>query len=233
MISIITSLYKSDKHIHTYEKNLILCAKDLIANNIPFEVIAISNDTTPEEKITCSRLALNPWFTHVEVPRETLYATWNRGISVAEGSMCTFWNVDDIRFSKALVDGYAKIHSGSNLVYFPFTYKRYIRVFGHSLLVKKITVTPPLFTREEFTKSMHCGPFFMFSKKLFDSVGPFDASYKIIGDYEWCVRAAEKCTFDRSDSNAGIFTNDGTTLSGSKDSMHTKEIDRMKAKRKT
>lgn len=223
MISIITSLYRTDTHIKKYQKRVRHCVQKLLDRQIPFEVIAIANDPTPQEKEILIDLAKESWFRFYAVPRESLYASWNRGVHFARGIACTPWNVDDIRFPEALEEALNKIKSGAALVYFPFIYKRYIRIGGIPLLAKRKLFVPPLFERTVFLKGMHCGPFFVFSKKLYQQIGPFDETFKIAGDYEWCVRAAGTTNLVRGECCGGIFTNDGQTLSGSRNNRLNEE----------
>lgn len=223
MISIITSLYKSDSYIEKYKKNLLRCAEELAIKNVQFEVICIANDPTDLEKKTCDELSKNKWFRYIAVPRETLYATWNRGVQMTDGQVCTFWNVDDIRFSKGLIQATDLEKKSAGLVYFPFIYKRYIRIFGLPVLAKRRTVIPPPFDKKTFGRGMHCGPFFAFKKDFFNKVGPFDEQFKIAGDFDWCVRAAALGTFVRSDVIAGIFKNDGRSLSGNRKGLQAEE----------
>lgn len=225
MISIITSLYRSDAHIEKYAKRLKKATSELLAAGVDFEVLCIANEPTPIEESICGELARESWFRFIPVPRESLYATWNRGITMSRGNICTFWNVDDIRFSKAIIDGIRLIKEKvTDVVYFPFIYKRYVKVLGISMLAKRRVVMPQTFDRKLFLTTMQCGPFFMFSKSIIDDVGLFDPSFRIAGDYEWCVRATTKnARFLRCDTIGGIFTNDGRSLSGSRSTLQQDE----------
>ncbi|HRH26074.1 MAG TPA: hypothetical protein PLF31_01225 [Candidatus Paceibacterota bacterium] len=225
--SIITSLYKTDEHIENYERHIQKCAKKLLKDNVSFEVIAITNDATELETAVCERLQANPWFRWIDVPRETLYATWNRGVRESKGFACTFWNVDDIRTSEGIVDGIERVKSGAPVVYFPFTYKRYVKVGPFKLLAKIKKIDLPAFSKETFTKHMNCGPFFMFSKDFYSKVGPFDEWFTIAGDFEWCTKAAHMAVFQKSEIIGGTFTSDGQTLSGKRSERLTKENEKV------
>lgn len=232
MISIITSLYRSDAHIEKYAQRLQKCAEDLLLAHVSFEVICIANDPTELEKRVGDSLGKHPWFKFTPVPRESLYATWNRGISMARGEICTFWNVDDTRFSEAIIDGIRLIEKdAAEIIYFPFIYKRYIRILGVPILAKRRVIMPAPFSKELFSKTMQSGPFFMFSKAASDKIGSFDATFRIAGDFEWNVRAATSdVRFARCESIAGIFTNDGRSLSGSRSSLQQDENRRISEK---
>ncbi len=224
MISFITSLYKSEKYLKKYLLNIEHFSNHLKQKNIDFEFIIISNDSGENEKIILNKFVSNNKFTKLFfVPRESLYASWNRGINLAQGEIIGFWNVDDKRYPEPIISALKLFSDGSELVYFPFIYKRYIRVLNYPLLVKRIIVKPPTFDKKIFTHEMHCGPFFMFTKKLFEQVGQFDEKFKIAGDFDWCVRAAKITNFSLCDKVAGEFRNEGTSLSGSKNIIHQEE----------
>lgn len=219
MISIITSLYKSDEYIEIYREKILGCIQILTEKKVSFEFICIANDPTPKEFEVCNQLAKNHWFKLITVPRESLYSSWNRGIKLANGKALTFWNVDDTRTPEAMFDGLNKIEEGCEIVYFPFIYKRYINFLNFSLLIKCKKITPPYYSKSKFISEMHGGPFFMFCKEAIEKNGLFDTGFKIAGDFEWLSRAAQaELKFCRSEVIAGIFTNNGTTLSGSRNS---------------
>lgn len=224
MISIITSLYKSDRYLPDFIKNLAAFSKRLAAAGIDFEVIAIANDPTGAELSFAKRFGEEAWFRFVEVKREPLYATWNRGIELSRGEVIAFWNVDDARSAEAIIDGIGLIEKGADLVNFPFRVIWYLNILNLSLPVKSRFITPPAYERTEFTRSMHCGPFFMFRKSLYRLVGPFDEQFKIVGDFDWCIRAAKATDkFALSDKSAGVFRVDGGGLSAGGKPRHVAE----------
>lgn len=230
MISFITSLYNSDKYLPIFIERVEEVSKKLTQSQIKHEFIIISNNPTIKEREALKEIESNRNIPAqiITCARESLYATWNRGIREAKFSIITFWNVDDTRFFEGIIDGIGKINEGAEIVYFPFIYKRYVKIFNVKILVKRITIDPPKFDPATFIKGMHCGPFFMVAKKAFKKIGFFDQNFKIAGDFDWCVRATKaELVFCKSDIISGIFTNDGTTLSGSKDKLQKFENSRI------
>ncbi len=221
--SLISSLYRTDAYIQAWHRRTRKVLDQLNASNIEAEIVVVANDPTKKEMAVLEQLKEDSRFKVLIVGRESIYASWNRGLSESSGDICGFWNVDDVRFSKAIIDAAERFSKGASLVYFPFIYKRYVKAFGFSILAKIKIFKPPAYDSEIFRKEMHCGPFFMFKKDFFQKVGNFDESYKISGDYEWCTRAAKISAFEKSDTLGGIFTNDGTTLSGSKSKLQEEE----------
>ncbi|MBL8030574.1 MAG: glycosyltransferase, partial [Candidatus Doudnabacteria bacterium] len=128
MISIITSLYKSDKYLPEFKENLRKFASELTVAGVSFEVIVIANEATKEEENLAKEFSGQNWFRFINVPRESLYATWNRGVREATGELLGFWNVDDVRFASAILEAKLLFEAGAMLVHFPFYIKRYLNL---------------------------------------------------------------------------------------------------------
>lgn len=204
-------------------------SEELTELGIEHEFLFLPNDETEGENrlldLACKR---NVRMKKHPRARESIYATWNAGVRLALYSAITFWNADDRRFAPALAEGARLIAEGADVVYFPFKYRRYVRVLGFSILAKAKTFTPPEFDQDLFSRQMHCGPFFMASRQAFEKIGFFDETFRIAGDYDWATRAAQSgLAFKRSQGIGGIFTNDGTTLSGSRSQLHAEENKRV------
>jgi len=224
MISLITSLYKSEAYLRKYLKDINKVAGYLSKNNISFEIIIIANDSSNEEKRQLEKLkATTRWMRIFYIPREPLYASWNRGIELAENEIIGFWNVDDTRYPEAIIDGIRLIKQGAELVYFPFIIKWYIDFLGLSFVIRRRKIYPPKFNREEFTRSMHCGPSFIFKKSFYKKVGPFDEQFKISGDFDWCIRAAKISEFKLSKKIASEFSVYRGALSGGENPIREAE----------
>lgn len=224
-ISLIVSMYRTEKHLPGFLLNAHKIMNELNESGISAELLLISNDTTDAEAVLLSDMPQNTRL--LKVGREPIYASWNRGIREAQGEFVTFWGVDDTRFSKAIINALDNSNN-EDVIYFPFRYKRYVQILGLKILAKIKTFMPPLFDKDRFVKEMHCGPHFMVRRSIFDNVGYFDESFRIAGDFEWCARAAQKgVIFVRNTSISGIFTNDGTTLSGSRNTLQQEENTRV------
>lgn len=229
-ISITSSLFQTEKFIKKWVGRLYSFAEEAEEIGLNFEVNAIANEPSIFELETLNELAKKKWFNLYTVSRESLYASWNRGAHVARANIITQWNVDDIRNAKAMHDGLSLINNGAELVYFPFTYKRYIKVLGYDILVKRMLINPPEFNREIFAKEMHCGPFYLFTKSLYEKVGQYDETFRIAGDYDWCVRAAKiSDAIVKSQVNSGVFEKRAGTLSGGKNPLQGQENARIEA----
>jgi hypothetical protein len=226
MITIITSLYNSNTHLNKYIKNIEKFSLYLTKYNVNHEFIIIPNSPNKKERDKLKEIRNNKIIKPkiIICERESLYATWNRGCTHARYPNVTFWNVDDVRFPEAIISGLNKINEGNDIVYFPFIYKRYIKLFNIKILAKIKKFKMIEFDKVIFSNAMHIGPFFIANKKSLEGINLFDDSFKISGDLDLQVRAVKKGLVFKKDSTiAGIFTNDGTTLSGSKNKLHKEE----------
>jgi len=125
----------------------------------------------------------------LHVPLETLHASWNRGINAAQSQALGFWNVDDTRTVTALLEGYVLIAGkGYELVDFPARYQVTQQRLGVSYTTTHIE--PPQYKPAPIHPRNVTGPFFMFSKTLFEKAGDFDEGFPIVGDFDWCMREA-------------------------------------------
>ena len=239
-LSLITSLFRSNRYIANYASYVVGVAETLKIEGISFEIIIVANDATRREKHHIQQLsseisnAGTATVIPISVQRERLYASWNRGVRASSGEVVGFWNVDDMRNTDALIEGVRIIQKGADFVYFPFVklsflYLRKIyRIMPQGLLnrlqhLRFHFISPPEFDQKEFTRSMRCGPFFLFSRNLYEKVGNFDEQFHIVGDFEWCVRAAKLTEFHLCRNTGGIFIHDGRGLSARADQRHVVE----------
>lgn len=184
----------------------------------PFELIVIANEPTAIELGEIDRLeATLERCLVIQVPRETLYASWNRGIKTARGDAVCFWNVDDLRFGRAILSGLQDIGAGADVVYFSFIALLPHRYYESIQIPKPQLVLSEAYSQRRSEEGMICGPFFMVRTKFFQDAGLFDEQFKVCGDYDWCVRAGRQGgNFLRNSSIAGLYIKNGKTLSGRK-----------------
>ena len=217
-IAIISSLYRCEDHLPTFAAAVFGFAKRVSESGIAVHYLPIVNEATPPEREQIDRLAqaINSHYygqmTPHYVPRESLYASWNRGVALAQSPCFAPWNADDIRSAEAFIDGYGALQRGADLVDFPFTrvilYKRF-RVLPRE---RRIDVPCP-FERKRFTRRNGLGAFFMARKSLFEKLGPFDANFRVAGDTEWASRALTVAKFHQGRANGGEFLIHGNNLS--------------------
>ena len=103
-LALISSLYRSEAHLPTFTAAVYGFAKRLSERGIEAHYLPILNDASPREREQIDQLAqeINARYlgrmTPHYVARETLYASWNRGIALTTKAPCIsrFWNADDI-----------------------------------------------------------------------------------------------------------------------------------------
>lgn len=201
--------------------------KDLEKLEVDFEILVVANEPTEKEKRFLGLLKQYSRVNVLEVPRESIYASWNRGIHASTGDVIGFINADDIRFAESIKEGAETIKNGADFVYFPFIYKRYIRLYSILIPVKRKIFYPPTPEKAVQVQGMPYGPFWLISKKFLLQEGLFDESFKVAGDYEWSMRTNTKGNFVLSNTVSGIFTSDGRTLSGSRSQTQKDECERI------
>jgi glycosyltransferase involved in cell wall biosynthesis len=180
------------------------------------EIIIIPTNPSKLEKELLESVGGKEWCVIHEFNQPGLYAAWNEGFSIAKGEIMGAWNVDDIRFAKAVIEASKLVASGADLVYFPFYIKRYLSFGPFSLPVffRKIQGEVLKFEKRKFQINMTTGPHFMFTREAYKKVGPFDEQFKIAGDFDWCARAVQKdLNFVLGKEFSGVFRVDGRGLS--------------------
>ncbi len=229
-VSIITSLYQAKAHLANYILRVQMVALQLKQAGVTLEMILVANDPSDWEKkilgdlVRALETAQTASVIRLDVPREPLYASWNRGILHSSGRALAIWNVDDDRTSAALIEGYRRIREGCAIVDFPFEWSKTIRL--GPLTFRPRQKFPPQYDPANFRRKARTSPFFMFSRTVYDTVGPFDPHFRIAGDFDWCARpAARAASFCRGETLAGTFFLHGDNLSGSQNPLEAVEDD--------
>ena len=183
-ISLITSLYRSEKHLPDYIKRVQSVAAQV---DVPLEIVLVANDATATERQLLDSLQQNATFlvNLIHTERESLYASWNRGFEAAQFDRLGSWNVDDVRTVEGLLAGYEALEAGFQLVDMGCDL-----VEGNSIARYKAPYRP-----DSLSPKTGLSPFFMMRRELYNEAGNFNESFTITGDYEWskrpAVRAAE------------------------------------------
>lgn len=215
-VALVTSLYRSEQYLPDFIHHASALSQHFTGSALTVRFIVVANDPTEAEQRHLADFAQKtPNVTVLSVGRETLYASWNRGVreAIEQGGVDAlgFWNVDDVRTTSALYEGTERLASGDcHLVYFAHTVLRPTRFGTHRRTYPAIPFHP-----EPHRHRMKCGPFFLFSPSLYARVGDFDDRFRIAGDFDWCVRALDHTDFCPLDIVAGYFLLHGGNLSDS------------------
>lgn len=210
-ITIVTSLYQTEVHLPRYLRHARETAVQIREAGLSIEFILVANEASAEERRLLTDFAANdPDVRVLYVPLETLYASWNRGVRKARGEAIAFWNTDDSRTVEGLIRGHAHIQQGCELVYFAHKVTRTGSDQGGTEHTRIYDVIP--YDADIHRRIMKAGPFLMFTPQLYERVGPFDDRFKLVGDFEWVVRATQHTDFCPIDVIAGTFYLHGGNL---------------------
>ena len=182
-ISVITSLYRCEKYLEGY-----LNYVSNISNPMDVEILLLHNDPTKEElDIINKKIVDIPYIKHIIVKdREPLYATWNRGIKMAQGEYCAVWNVDDIRTPDSLFLQAQSLDENPNaMIAYGNIYEspKYGLFEGRFVTEPDFIVNPqPAYYRHLF----NCFP--MWRKSLNTLIGYFDEQLHLVADFEFQLR---------------------------------------------
>jgi hypothetical protein len=219
-ISIVSSLHGSQRHLVSFLRRAEACIRHLEGLGFSAQSVVVSNDPSRSERRALTEAFASSWWQDhgklLVVPRETLYASWNRGVRASLGSAICFWNVDDYRNPAALVEGLELIRRGAKVVGLPWVHISTER----NLLGATIHQTV-VFNDRKGQAGLNpsidfcLGPFFMVDREGFETYGGFDEQFHIAGDYDWQLRVVPHTGLEWGESLGGVFLTDGTNLSGS------------------
>lgn len=217
-VAVISSLYHCEPHLPTFTAAVFGFAKQVSEAGVSVHYVPIANDASDYERAQIDLLTreINANYygrmTPIYVARESLYASWNRGIAAAQTPYIAFWNADDLRSAEAFIEGVGALQGGSNLVDFPFTRVsagRRLGLFPH----RQRLAVARLFDPASFARGNGLGPFFIMSRALYQRVGPFDEAFRVAGDMEWAGRALAQARFHAGEGSGGDFLIHGDNLS--------------------
>lgn len=228
-ISIISSLYRVEAHLPQFTASVRKFAQQVHQAGISVYYIPIVNDATPIEQASVDQLtqdintaghgSMSPQY----VGRETLYASWNRGVKLSDTPYFTFWNADDIRDADAFIEGYRALENGATLVDYIFNVRKTVKRFG--LIPTYVEAhSRMLFHTEPFTRKNGVGPFFMASRDLYNQIGDFDENFRVTGDMEWAQRTLPVVNFYPAEQVGGHFYIHGDNLSNTGTSREDVEV---------
>jgi glycosyltransferase involved in cell wall biosynthesis len=213
-ISLITSLYRSQKYLRDYILHVQKVAQEL---DLMLQIIIVANDMTEAESrllddfADTDRLSVKIQ----SVPRESLYASWNRGIVHADSEILGFWNVDDARRAEALQEGYRLLSQDAEIVDFAFQIQS-----GQGIEQQR-----PQYEPKKPAPKTGVSPFFMFRRSLYDKAGIFNENFRIVGDFEWSKREiVRQAKYYKSKMIAGKFFLHDDNLSGGNNTVEWVEF---------
>jgi glycosyltransferase involved in cell wall biosynthesis len=198
-ISVLTSLYRCREFLEGYFNHL-----SEINTADETEILLLHNDPQADElEIIHRRLPDTPFVRHIAIPeRESLYATWNRGIRLAQGEYITVWNVDDVRFPNSILQQAEALD----------THPEAAVAYGDIWLSHNYgerdgfcTNNPANNQNKDFFKRYHISCFQMWRKSIHETIGYYDEQFKCVADFDFQIRAALHFPFVKTEEPLGIY----------------------------
>lgn len=213
-VSIILSTYKTEKYLERYFQSV--CDQTYFEK---LEVSIVMNDCSDYERTIVEKFRSKINMIVTEVPRESLYASWNKAINQSSGDLLVTWNADDLRVPDSIermVNAF-KDYPSIGWVYGDF---HIVKKFGdfEGKLVKQ-----PDWDIDIATSGAIGGPFFMWKRNLISRIGYFDEQFLSGADFDYTVRLSLISSGKRLVGTLGYFTNEGFGLSTNKTNLQTIE----------
>lgn len=202
-ITVLTSLYKCQKYLQGYFDWV-----HQIDNPEEVEILLLHNAPSQVELDIIQQNILElPFVRHIIISElEGLYATWNRGIRMAEGQYVCVWNVDDIRFPESLSLQAATLDENPDIL---LTYCDFHHMYQYGCISdEKVINEDFLFSSSVFFVSHQIGCFPMWRKVLHEKFGYFDEQFFLVADFDFQIRLARTGKVRKTEGALGAYLED-------------------------
>ena len=183
--TVITASFNSEKTIDKTIESL------LNQNYTNFEYIIIdgnSKDSTLEiiKSFEQKFKEKNITYKFISEPDKGIYDAWNKGIKLSEGEWISFLGSDDLYVNDALLNYYEILQSRNDINFICSK----IEIVDENWNKLKLYGEP--FSKEKLNRKMSFAQVGAFHRRdLFTIVGNFDFNYKIVGDFDFYLRAKD------------------------------------------
>lgn len=199
-LTVLASVYKGETYLETYFEQLE--GQSIFPE---MEIVFVANAPSPQEQslLAAFKQRYPQQVKIIEVPRESLGASWNRAWQAARAPLLAMWNIDDRRQPDSLQRQVSAInHHGWAL-----SYGDYISVaaYGEEQGTRRTT---PHYSAAHFARAFaQGGAFWVLRKDLAARIGYFDEQFRTAADMDYSFRiAANKLPMGRVDGILGYFT---------------------------
>lgn len=213
-VSAIVSTYNAEKFFRSRIENLL---RQTIAEQM--EIIVIDSGSTQNESKLIEQYLprFGPESTNgarikfLRTERETLYASWNRGVELSSGDYLTNANTDDRLLDTALETMADKLDANPDV---SLVYSDAWETTDETEILdcEKLDYKPgrrrvyqPEFSHKKLLLHCYCGPFPMWRRSAHDRFGKFDPNFVVAGDWEFWLRMAESAKFAHIDQSLGLM----------------------------
>jgi glycosyltransferase involved in cell wall biosynthesis/ADP-heptose:LPS heptosyltransferase/Flp pilus assembly protein TadD/predicted O-methyltransferase YrrM len=231
--------YRVSALVSTYNSERFLrgCLEDLEAQTIAGDVEIIVVDSASQQNERAIVEEFQQRYDNIVYlrtsQRETLYAAWNRAIRMARGTYITNTNTDDRRLPWALET------EARALDQFPGVALVYADIWGtkveNDLLRPEEAGRYRLFPYPDFSRlngltGSNFSPQPMWRREVHESVGFFDETYRIAGDYEFFYRVARHGDALHITSPLGLYLENPGGIEKSQPQRTREEFRRLRRK---
>lgn len=215
VVTILLSTYRSERYLERYFQSI--CEQTYLAK---IELSIVMNDCSLEEREVVKKFKSSIKMIVTEVPRESLYASWNKAIAQSSGYLLVCWNCDDLRVPDSIERMVRALECDPSIgwVYGDF---QMVKKFGET---KGVMISQPDWNFKVATSCAIGGPFFMWRRSLIPIVGYFDEQFFSGADFDYTIRLSLASNGKRITGSLGYFTNEGSGLSTN--SSYIQEIER-------
>lgn len=225
-ISAIVSTYNSERFMRG-------CLDDLLSQTVHkqgrLEIIVVNaGSKQSEDRIVREYIDQGAPIVYIHSLREPLYVSWNRAVRIATGDYLTSANTDDRHRPDALEIMADELDSnpGISLVYsdaYVTTTENAVWGGDYEISYESPYTTGrlawPDFERSELLRHCYIGQAPMWRRSVHDTVGGFDESYLLAGDYEfWMRMAATGHQMKHIPETLGIFYRGGMGIANQQQS---------------
>ncbi len=188
-VTAIVSVYKAEEFLQA-------CLEDLVQQTIFEQTEVIIIDACSPENEKAIALSFTQKYENIiyvrTSERETLYASWNRGISMASGQYITNANADDRHAPHAFERMAKELDEHPNVA---LVYAKY-RITAEK---NALFATAPIKRQLEWIEHDHLnllrrtevGPQPMWRKSVHEELGVFKPEFTVAGDYDMWMRISE------------------------------------------
>jgi len=204
VVTILLSTYRSERYLERYFQSI--CDQTYLAN---IELSIVMNDSSSQEREIVDKYKSSIKIIVSEVPRESLYASWNKAIAQSSGDLLVCWNCDDLRVADS-IERMVKILDNDPSIGWVYGDFQMVKKFGES---NGVMISQPDWDFKVATSGAIGGPFFMWRRSLLHIVGYFDEQFFSGADFDYTVRLSLVSIGKKVSGSLGYFTNEGSGLS--------------------
>lgn len=199
-LTVLASVYKGEAYLTSYLQQLQ--EQSLFP---AMEIVFVSNVPSAQERnvLHAFQREFPQQVQVLEVPRETLGASWNRAWRAARAPLVAMWNIDDRRLPDSLARQVAALQQhGWDLCYGDYIA---VKSYGETDGVRR--TTPP-YAAGHFARAFaQGGAFWVLRHKVAEATGYFDEQFRVAADMDFSFRmAVKRLPMGRVDGVLGYFT---------------------------